>query len=116
MYPNFVSGKPSKVLPRLWPHPFASDLLELGTNSVVHLASQWLHNGTYDVLFGIFGLEGSRPDTGGICCQSVVNYGLGTIDLQALTTPTISVIFFGFSVSPPIIPASVVLEEVTNCS
>lgn len=48
--------------------------------------------------------------------KSAVNHGLGAIDIQALTTPTVSVMFFGFSVSPPIIPASVVLEEVTNCS
>jgi hypothetical protein len=44
----------------------------------------------------------------------VVEISLITSDIQALTTPTTSVIFFGFRVSPPMIPASVVLEEVTN--
>jgi hypothetical protein len=76
---------------------------------------KWVSDDNQDTLFGIFGFEGTRSDTSGICHQSAVDYDLGAIDIQALTTPTVSVMFFGFSVSPPIIPASVVLEEVTNC-
>ncbi len=38
---------------------------------------------------------------------------LSASNVQAFTTPIVSVIFFGFKASPPIIPASVVLDEVT---
>jgi hypothetical protein len=79
------------------------------------ISLEWLRERNKDALFRIFGLEGTPTDTGGVCCQSAVNDSLRAINIQALTTPTVSVMFFGFRVSPPMMPASVVLDEVTNC-
>lgn len=79
------------------------------------ISLEWLRERSKNALFCVFGLEGTPTDTGGICCQSAVNDSLEALDIQALTTPVVSEMFFGFRASPPMMPASVVLDEVTNC-
>lgn len=70
--------------------------------------------GTENALSSIFCLESSLPDASCVYAGQRCFMLKSANNVQAFTTPIVSVMFFGFKASPSIIPPSVVLDEVTN--